>query len=209
MKRDQLRDEIRTLAGIPGDNMFDFLLNKLVDEEINKYTRLRKYPETLLLGVQLSWEDNLAGTIKYNFAKLPTDVQHLDTDNIFYDKDSAFKTNLSRWSRIYTNTTSGPAIQFRRCKYLNPHTTKYDQVLEITPSGSISYAVDSVYINYWGSTTWDENTDFPISELESVVMNNVVSRIASLQNSGLAKRADIAAQAFYIASRGTNTGDKS
>lgn len=208
MKRQQLRDEIRTLANIAGDNTLDFLINQLIDEEIKKYTRLRKYPECFLTGVNLPWEDNLASTLFYNYAILPADMQHLDVDNIYFNNE-AFLRNLSKWSRIYTNSATGPVTQFRLCTYLNAHTGVYDKVLEITPGGSISFATDTVRINYWRAISWDETTDFPIAELESTVMNKVVARIANLQSSGaLSKRADIAATEHYIASRGTNLGDK-
>lgn len=207
MKRSQARDQIRIGADIAGDNIYEHLLNQLMDEEIQKYTALRKYPQAFSTGISLSWEDNLASTLFFNFAILPADLQHLDVDNIYFNNE-AFKSNLSRWSRIYTNTTSGPPIQFRRTTYVNAHTSKRDQVLEITPFSNISYGTNSIIINYWRAITWDDTNDFPITDIQTSVINSVISRIANLQNSKLAQRAEIAAQSHYIASRGINTGDK-
>lgn len=207
MKRSQARDEIRIGADIPGDNLYEHLINQIIDEEIQKYTALRKYPQAFMTGISLAWEDNLLSTLFFNFAILPSDLQHLDVENIYFDNE-AFKCNLSKWSRIYTNTTSGNPVQFRRTTYLNAHTAKRDQVLEITPFGNITYATNSIIINYWRAITWDETNDFPIIDIQSPVILSVTSRIANLQNTKLAQRADIQAQAHYIASRGINTGDK-
>lgn len=147
MTRSQTRDKIRVEAGIPGDDVFDYLINAYLDEQLQEFTALRRYPECSLLGATLTWEQNAGLTVSYPYAILPTDLQHLDVDNIrFYDGN--FPGLLRPWIRDFVGQTAGNPFQWRRTTYLNATSGNYDQVLQISPDGNITYATNSIYIDY-------------------------------------------------------------
>lgn len=206
MTRSQLRDKIRVESNLPGDNKYDFLLDEYINEELQMFTALRMYPEAYLTNITLAWQ---TGSVPY--ALLPTDLQHLDVDNIFYNGTMGMY-NLARWTRIYANDSVSPAVQFRKTRY-DTGSGVYVSVLEITPGDSISYSDDTIIINYWQKLAWipasDDTDDFPIPDLQTTVGLKVVERIANLQNTTLAAKADKIAREHYTAVRAINRGDKS
>lgn len=207
MTRGQTRDKIRIEAGIPGDNAFDYLINAYLDEELKMLTALRRYPECSLLGVSLTWERDNPPTTYFPYAILPSDLQHLDVNNIRYYNGNLYGL-LRPWIRDFVNQTTGIAFQFRRTTYLNTVTAAYDQVLQISPPGNIVFPTQNIFIDYWRQLSWSNDTsNFPIPRLETTVALKVVERIANLQNSGLAAKAAGLAKEQYIAARAQNTGD--
>lgn len=204
MTRLQTRDKIRVEAGIPGDDIFDYLINAYLDEQLQEFTALRRYPECSVLGQSLTWMVDGAGSIPY--ALLPTDLQHLDVDNIrFYDGN--FQNLLRPWSRVFVNQTNGDPFQWRRTTHQDL-ASAYFQVLQISPADNIIYPSNSIYIDYWRKLTWINDTvAFPIPRLEVATALKVVERIANLQTTGLAQRAANLAMQHYTAARAQNTGD--
>lgn len=207
MTRIQTRDKIRTEAQITGDDAFDYLINQYINEQLWEFTALRRYPECSLIGVALTWQRNNPPTLYYPYATLPSDLQHLDVNNIRYFTQDSYIL-MRPWTRVFANQSNGQAFQFRRTTYLNAASAAYDQVLQITPDEEITYATEAIYIDYWRKLSWsDDTSQFPLPRLETSVALKVTERIASLQNTGVAQRAANLAMQHYIAARAQNLGD--
>lgn len=203
MTRLEARDVVRFSAEIPGENVFDYLINLYFNEELASCTALRRYVEAMEVRYKLTTWFNV--TAHGQVAQLPTDMQHLDEEQIYFAEDNNL-TNLTRirpYNRTFQNITGLTPRYWRIGSQYNAGNIV--KVLYLIPQDSLVVATDFIYINYWKTLTWAEtDTSFPIPKLESVVRDRVVERIASLQKTGLAKKYAKLAQDHYIASLGTN-----
>lgn len=192
MTLQELRDAIRIEAEMPGDNTYDYYLDLLIQRELNQQTGLNKYNEAIVLDETIAW---VGGNTPY--IALPTDLQHLDYDQVRYYRDTEFwflKRRPARWA-----TSIGDAIYFQRT---NSGTT---QQLYFTPNADVNYATDSIVINYWRKLTWNVDGDeCPIPQLTPVIQHAVAKRVAKLQSTNNFERSAIAQREAYIAARATS-----
>lgn len=203
MTRPEARDAIRVAAEIPGEDVFDYLLNLYLDQELAKWTALRRYNEAKVVREQAgAW---LFSTEHGQFVVLPTIMQHLNEEEIYFAEDNDL-TQLRRlipWSSIHLNQTGDLPLYFQVGNEdigAGPNSN----VLYVYPQEDLNIANDFIYISYWKALTWNDTYVFPIRALEGVVIDKVIERIASLQKSGLAKKHAQLAKEAYQASRGQN-----
>lgn len=202
MTRPEARDTVRTAAEIPGDDVFNHLINLYFDQEIRKLTAIRRYTEAMVIREKVTtWS---LSTEHGQFAQLP-DMQHLNEDEIYFaeDDDLTQLRHLTPWNRLHTNITGDLPLYFRVGREdvgavnLN--------VLYVYPQEGLVTGTDFLYIDYWKPLVWESDLKaFPIKAIEAIVIDKVIERIASLQKSGLAKRHAMLAKEAYIASRGQN-----
>lgn len=195
-----MRDMIRVMAEIPGDNTYDSVINLLIDQETAAQSSSYKFEELKRIDQDLSF----VGT-DISYALLPAALQHLDEDNVFYIPDATAdlveQYILRPWSKFFTQTDAVARL-WRRTMYDDAGTLK--RSIQILPASDIDYTNGRVRINYWKSHTWDDTTEYPIIRLESVIQDKVAARIASLQSKGLTAKLQGSARQNLIASRGAS-----
>lgn len=181
-----MRDMIRAAAEIPGDKVMSGFINNAINEIFQSCTAQSKYPECLTLGAILV-------PIANGVIDLPDNLQHLDTDEIYFltggIDDAQNRLRLRQYGRFRWRD-SGPPMQYRLYGGLKTgSSTIYVKKLAITPFADIDIALDTFKINYYGSLTWASDTvTFPIQEMEEYILLRVAARVAKQSNTKLAAK---------------------
>lgn len=166
-----LRDQIRSRSGLPGSDTLVGFIDGLINERLQHFTALRRFPELFLANVAAIPTPALSGTVP-----LPTDLQHLDLSSVRYNNSGTFADA----NYIFATPGSGSASGI-------PNTFIWSGSSLLLYPQTVG-ASASVWINYWKlPTTLLNDTDvFPIPHLIETIKYDCINQVARLTDVKLA-----------------------